>query len=83
MADAVHNVLDNMDMCNEVEALVFDTTSSNSGIHKGSVVLLQEKLKHPIMSLACRHHVAELAIKHASESVRGPSSGIILKNLKR
>ena len=79
MADAVHNVLDSMDMCNEVEALVFDTTSSNSGIHKGSVVLLQEKLKHPIMSLACRHHVAELAIKHASRSVRGPTKGVILK----
>ena len=73
MADAVYTVLNNVNMCGEVQALVFDTTSSNSGSKRGSVKLLQDRLNHPILALACRHHIAELAIKHANEVVRGPS----------
>ena len=75
MADAVYAVLDAVGMCGEVQALVFDTTTSNSGCNKGSVRLLEERLNHSILALACRHHIAELAIKHASLIVRGPTSG--------
>ena len=76
MASAVFDVLSNAGMLDEIEAIVFDTTSSNSGSKKGSVKLLQDKLNRPILPMACRHHIAELVIKHASENVRGPSSGI-------
>ena len=76
MASAVFSVLSSAGMCDEVEAIVFDTTSSNSGSKKGSVKLLQDKLNRPILPMACRHHIAELVIKHASEKVRGPSSGM-------
>ena len=44
-------------------ALVFDTTSSNSGAHRGATVRLQSALDRPVFFLACRHHVSELIIK--------------------
>ena len=46
-----------------VVALVFDTTSSNSGVRKGATVRLQKALDRPVFFLACRHHVSELIIK--------------------
>ena len=70
MAEVVYRLLETLNMVGEVEAICFDTTSSNSGIHRGSVKLLQDKLNRPIMFLACRHHIGELAIKHTSEAVQ-------------
>jgi len=40
--------------------LVFDTTSVNSGVHKGVAVQLEEHLAKSLLQFACRHHVAEL-----------------------
>ena len=46
-----------------IVALVFDTTSSNSGVHRGATVRLQTALGRPVFFLACRHHVSELFVK--------------------
>ena len=46
-----------------IVALVFDTTSSNSGVHRGATVRLQTALGRPVFFLACRHHVSELIVK--------------------
>ena len=48
MANAVYAVLDAV--CGEVQALVFDTTTSNSGCNKGLLLLLFSlfKLGHKI-----------------------------------
>ena len=46
-----------------IMALVFDTTASNSGVHRGATVRLQSALDRPVFFLACRHHVSELIIK--------------------
>ena len=47
----------------DIVGLVFDTTSSNSGVKKGATVRLQSVLGRPVFFLACRHHVTELIIK--------------------
>ena len=73
MADAVLKILEEMHLLDQVQAVVFDTTASNSGQWKGSVTLLEELVRHVLLWLACRHHIAELHIKHASEEVQGPS----------
>ena len=75
MAHALHDCLAENEMVDKAEAVVFDTTSSNSGKWRGSVALLEELLQRVLLWLACRHHVSELCIKHAHEAVRGPSSG--------
>ena len=75
MAHALHDgfsFIHHLILC---QAVVFDTTSSNSGKWRGSVALLEELLHRVLLWLACRHHVSELCIKHAHEAVRGPSSG--------
>ena len=72
MADAVFKILEEMHLLDQVQAVVFDTTASNSGQWKGSVTLFEELVQHVLLWLACWHHIAELHIKHASEEVRGP-----------
>ena len=43
-----------------IAALVFDTTTVNSGQNKGIVVRLQSEFGKNLLQLACRHHVYEL-----------------------
>ena len=57
MANAVLDSL-KVEMDNQVQAVVFDTTSSNSGHKKGSVTIFEDKLKCFLLWLACRHHIS-------------------------
>ena len=41
----------------------------------GAATYLENLLGKAIMRLACRHHIAELHIKHADEAVKGQSHG--------
>ena len=43
-AEKVKEVLDDWNVTEKIVALGFDTTSSNTGIHKGSCTLLQQLL---------------------------------------
>lgn len=61
-ADASYDLLDVWDLTDNIVALVFDTTASNSGIHKGAATLLEQRLGKKLLYLACRHHVLELAV---------------------
>ena len=58
-----------------VIAIVFDTTSSNSGIREGAATHIEEALGYAVLWLACRHHIAELHIKHAYNTIQGPTTG--------
>ena len=49
----------------------FDTTSSNTGVNSGGAVLLQQLLNRQLLWLSCRHHVAELILKAAFQSLFG------------
>jgi hypothetical protein len=53
----------------------FDTTSSNSGNHKGAAVLLEKLLDRRLINLACRHHVLELIVGKVFVTLFGCSSG--------
>ena len=59
----------------DIIALMFDTTSSNTGIHQGAATHIEEQLGRSLLWLACRHHVAELHIKHPYDAVQGPTKG--------
>ena len=54
-----------------VTALVFDTTSSNSGVHKGAAKLLEQQLDRKVFYLACRHHILEVVVGAAWEKLFG------------
>ena len=62
-AEAVQDEIKAWGLDSNVVAVVFDTTASNTGRHRGATVRLQKFLKKPIFFLACRHHVSELIAK--------------------
>ena len=70
-AEAVKKALEDWGLKDLIIACGFDTTSSNTGIHKGSCVLLQEMLQRQLLWLACRHHILELLVKAAYHHVFG------------
>ena len=55
----------------KIVACIFDTTSVNTGEITGIVRRLHTSLGHPILELACRHHIYELVCGAASEVVIG------------
>lgn len=61
----------------------FDTTASNTGLHAGACVLLEEKLGRDLISLACRHHIMKLIMANVFATLMGPSSGPNIKLFQR
>ena len=57
-----------------IMAIGFDTTASNTGVHAGAVTLVEEYIGQACMWSACQRHINKLHIKHAAESVFGPTS---------
>lgn len=57
-----------------VQIVAFDTTSTNTGIEKGSAYLLESKLGRDLLFLPCRHHISELLIKAVFELNFGKTS---------
>ena len=54
-----------------ITAFVFDTTSSNSGVHRGAAKLLEQQLGEKVFYLACRHHILEVLVGAVWESFFG------------
>ena len=75
MAKAVFELASEYCLLSKTEAMVFDTTASNTGQWKGSVSRFEKSVGRSLLWLACRHHIPELHIKHAHEVLRGPSRG--------
>lgn len=59
------------DMTDNIRALVFDTTSSNSGIQRGASKLLEDMLNRKVFYLACRHHILEIIVGAVWEKLFG------------
>ena len=55
----------------KIAGCVFDTTSVNTGELNGIVRRLETSLCHPVLELACRHHIYELVCGASSEIVLG------------
>ena len=73
-ADAEKEAINNWGLSEGIIACCFDTTSSNSGINSGSCVLLQQLLNKQLLWLACRHHIPELILKAAFQSLFGKTT---------
>ena len=74
-ASAVARLLDEWGVTDRVAAMCFDTTSSNTGRANGACVLLEQKIKKPLLYLACRHHVMELILAAVFKATMGTSRG--------
>lgn len=64
---AIVETVESWDLQDRIVAMSFDTTNVNAGVHNGVIAKLPKLLKRPLLALACRHHVAELLLKHTFE----------------
>ena len=62
-ADAVIDQVDEWKIRELVRALCFDTTASNTGSHKGCMVLVMRNLGRFCFCFGCRNHICELMAK--------------------
>lgn len=73
--DAVIKMLDDWKVKENVVALVFDTTASNTGVRNGCAVLIEKEIKRSLLWLACRHHVYEVHMKNIWQDLSGKTVG--------
>ena len=74
-AEKIKDILDNWNVTEKIIALGFDTTSSNTGIRKGSCTILQQLLERQLLWLACRHHIPERIIAVSFITLFGETKG--------
>lgn len=74
-ANAVFKLLEKWNLTEKVRSMCFDTTASNTGIHKGACTLLQKKMNKDLFYFACRHHIAELVVGSAFDVLFEKSTG--------
>jgi hypothetical protein len=59
----------------DIRGGVFDTTSSNTGVHEGGMTHIENALGTRQMWAACKHHTDELILKHVYDLVMHKSTG--------
>jgi len=74
MANEVVKQLKRWKLSDNVKAMGFDTTSSNTGKINGACTILQETLGRNLLNLACRHHIYELVVAGTFILVFGKTS---------
>jgi len=82
-ASAVFEALKDWDVVTRVNAMCFDTTSSNTGRSMGACVLLEQMLGKELLYFACRHHVMELVVGAVFQACMGSTSGPEVPLFKR
>ena len=83
MAQAVHNALLDWEVNSLVQAMCFDTTSSNTGTSMGACTVLEHLLDRSLLHLAWRHHILELVLGVAFAKCMGSACGRDILILKR
>ena len=74
-AETAVKCLDDWHLRDQVVALSFDTTASNTGHRSGACTLIEEKLEKDVLHFPCRHHIMELTIGSSFEKVTATSTG--------
>ncbi|CAH0563009.1 unnamed protein product [Brassicogethes aeneus] len=65
-ASAIFETLTEWNLCDNIKAMCFDTTSSNTGCDSGACTL-EDKIGRDLLYLACRHHTSELMLRNVAE----------------
>src|SRR6218665_1432818 len=75
-SDQAYNILSLLEcyeICDQIFAIILccDTTSSNTGVHNGTVQILSTTLNAQMLWLMCRHHIYEVHISHFMKALTG------------
>ena len=73
--NAVIKMVEDWKVKENVIALVFDTTASNTGLRNGCAVLIEKDLNRSLLWLACPHHVYEVHMKNIWQDLSGKTVG--------
>ena len=68
-ADAIFEALQEWGVTNTIVGLCCDTTPSNLGPRNGAATLLEHLLEKNMLYFPCRHHIMEIILRAAFESV--------------
>lgn len=82
-ADACIKVLNDWKLTDKVHGLVFDTTASNTGLHKGACHIIEEALGRDMVWIACRHHILEIVLSSVFTASMGSTDGPKIGLFKR
>lgn len=74
MAESVFRMLIEWDAMDDIEAMSFDTTYSNSGQYIGACVLLERKMRKHLLRLPCRHHIYEVLLRGVFDAKFGKTT---------
>lgn len=73
-AYAVYAALIDWNVQNNVMAMCFDTTASNTSTSIGACAILEQKLSKKLLHFACRHHIMELLVAGAFQATVEPAT---------
>jgi hypothetical protein len=83
IAKAVMDCLEDWGVKDRIQAMSFDTTSSNTGCKSGACTLLEEMVGRDLLHLACRHHIIEIVAEKVFVACDNPSTGPDILLFKR
>ena len=69
IAMATVNLLNEWNCSNNVKAMVFDTTSSNTGKLTAACISIQNRLERELLWLPCKHHIGERILHHCWQTL--------------
>lgn len=75
MADAVFTTICDWNIKDDIVALSFDITNSNSGQYNGAAAILERLFERCLLMLPCRHHMYEIMLRGAYEANFGVTTG--------
>ena len=82
-ADASYDLLEVWNLKQHVKAMVFDTTSTNTGWNNSAAKCLEKLLDQKLFYNACRHHIYKFIIGAVYTCLFGDSSASDDANFKR
>lgn len=62
-------------LASQIKGLVFDTTASNTGLHSGACIKIEEAIGTKLVWIACRHHVMEIILSSVFSCTFFPTGG--------
>jgi len=75
MAKTCVEVTEKRNLDSQIKGLVFDITTSNTGLHKGACFRIEKALGTEMVWLACCQHVMKVVLLNVFLSLFGPTEG--------
>jgi len=69
VASLTHDLLMHWKCADSIKAMVFDTTSANTGHISAACISIQEKLGRQLLWCPCRHHIGEVILSRVWKSL--------------